>query len=138
MNCSRILHRYLLPLTLATLIGMGSQARAQGNPAAAKQGAASDANGEVVKLIKAGMPESVVVAKIRSTTGTFDASADALIHLKAAGATEAELKAMLAKSGCRGRRVGRDSCRQSRREPGAQIRSQRRSTSTSQCSKKRI
>jgi hypothetical protein len=98
MNCSRILHRYLLPLTLATLIGMGSQARAQGNPAAAKQGAASDANGEVVKLIKAGMPESVVVAKIRSTTGTFDASADALIHLKAAGATEAELKAMLAKN----------------------------------------
>jgi hypothetical protein len=97
MICSRIPHRYLLSLTLATLIGIGSSARAQGNPGAT-QAAASGANSEVLKLIKAGMPESVVVAKIRSAAGTFDTSTDALIHLKAAGATEAELKAMLAKS----------------------------------------
>ncbi len=99
MNCSRAVHhRYLLPLVLATLIGIGSQARAQGNPAAATSSEA-DANSEVLKLIKARMPESVVVAKIHSAAGTFDTSTDALIHLKAVGATEAELKAMLAKSG---------------------------------------
>jgi hypothetical protein len=99
MNCSRTLHqRYLLPLALVTLIGPGSAAWAQGNPAAAAPAAVADANSQVLKLIKAGMPESIVVAKIHSATGTFDTSSDALIHLKAAGATEAELKAVLAKS----------------------------------------
>jgi hypothetical protein len=54
------------------------------------------ANAEVLKLLRAGMPESVVVNKIRATTDKFDASADALVTLKQAGATEAELKAIMA------------------------------------------
>jgi hypothetical protein len=42
------------------------------------------------------MPESVVLDKIRAITDKFDTSIDALIVLKQAGATEAELKAIMA------------------------------------------
>jgi hypothetical protein len=54
------------------------------------------ANAEVLMLLRAGMPESVVVDKIRATTDKFDTAAAALVTLKQAGATEAELKAILA------------------------------------------
>jgi hypothetical protein len=54
------------------------------------------ANAEVLKLLRAAMPESVVLDKIRAITDKFDTSIDALITLKQAGATEAELKAILA------------------------------------------
>jgi hypothetical protein len=54
------------------------------------------ANTEVLKLLRAVMPESVVLDKIHAATAKFDTSADALIALKQAGATEAELKAILA------------------------------------------
>jgi len=46
--------------------------------------------------LRAGMPESVVLDKIHAITGKFDTSASALITLKQAGATEAELKAVMA------------------------------------------
>jgi len=54
------------------------------------------ANAEVLKLLRAGMSESVVLNKIRATTDKFDTSADALVALKQAGANDAELSAMLA------------------------------------------
>ena len=56
------------------------------------------ANAEVLKLLRAGMPESVVLNKIRATADKFDTSADALVALKQAGATEAELSAVLTQS----------------------------------------
>jgi hypothetical protein len=54
------------------------------------------ANAEVLKLLRAGMSESVVLNKIRATTDKFDTSADALVALKQAGANDAELNAVLA------------------------------------------
>jgi hypothetical protein len=54
------------------------------------------ANAAVLKLLQVGMPESVVLDKIRSITDKFDTSIDALVVLKQAGATEAELKAIMA------------------------------------------
>ncbi len=57
------------------------------------------ANTEVLKLLKAGMPESVVLSKIHAITEKFDTSADALVALKLAGASEAELTAILAPQG---------------------------------------
>ena len=54
------------------------------------------ANAAVLKLLQVGMPESVVLDKIHSTSDKFDTSVDALVALKLAGATEAELKAILA------------------------------------------
>jgi hypothetical protein len=54
------------------------------------------ANAAVLKLLQVGMPESVVLEKIRATTDRFDTSIDALVALKQAGATEGELKAVMA------------------------------------------
>jgi hypothetical protein len=54
------------------------------------------ANAEVLMLLRAGMPESVVLDKIHAITEKFDTSTSALITLKQAGATEAELKAVMA------------------------------------------
>jgi len=54
------------------------------------------ANAAVLKLLQVGMPESVVLDKIHAITDKFDTSIDALVTLKQAGATEAELKAILA------------------------------------------
>src|ERR1039458_5644553 len=52
------------------------------------------ANAEVLLLLRAGMPESVVLDKIHAITDKFDSSPSALITLKQAGATETELKAV--------------------------------------------
>jgi hypothetical protein len=54
------------------------------------------ANAAVLKLLQAGMPESVILNKIHTTTDKFDTSVEAMIALKQAGATEAELNAVLA------------------------------------------
>jgi hypothetical protein len=54
------------------------------------------ANAAVLKLLQVGMPESVVLDKIHAITDKFDTSIDALVTLKQAGASEAELKAILA------------------------------------------
>ncbi len=56
------------------------------------------ANAAVLKLLQVGMPESVILEKIRAITDKFDTSIDALVTLKQAGATEAELKAILAQN----------------------------------------
>lgn len=53
-------------------------------------------NVDVAKLLAAGLGESAVLATIRSNGGTFDTSADALIALKRAGATDAVIQAILA------------------------------------------
>ncbi|MHB1516631.1 MAG: DUF2846 domain-containing protein [Acidiferrobacteraceae bacterium] len=55
----------------------------------------ASANTDVLKMLKAGLPESVVLAKIHMEPGKFDTSADALIALKKAGASEAVLDAVL-------------------------------------------
>jgi hypothetical protein len=82
---------------LLSLVFLGSTAAPQRTTVvkakAASTGAA--ANVEVVKLLQAGMPETVVLEKIQTMSTKFDTSADALVALKRAGATEAELNAVL-------------------------------------------
>jgi hypothetical protein len=53
------------------------------------------ANAEVLSLLRAGMPESVVLNKIHAINDKFDTSTSALVALKQTGATEAELNAVL-------------------------------------------
>lgn len=55
-------------------------------------------NADVVKMIKSGMPESIVVEAIRSHSCNFETSADALIAVHNQGVTPAELSAMMAAS----------------------------------------
>lgn len=52
-------------------------------------------NADIIKLLEAGMPEEVVLQAIAKGQTRFDTSADALIALKAKGASPAILKAML-------------------------------------------
>lgn len=73
-------------LTFATNLVLRAQAPSPGNAA----------NADIVKLIQAGLPESVILNKIREGARRWDTSVDALITLKKAGATEAELAAMSA------------------------------------------
>jgi hypothetical protein len=53
-------------------------------------------NDEVVKMVKAGLPESLIIQKIRSSERKLDTSADALIKLKSAGVPDKVIEAMLA------------------------------------------
>jgi hypothetical protein len=59
-------------------------------------GVVATANAEILTLLQAQMPESVVLDKIHAATDKFDTSAASLVELKKAGASEAELKAVLA------------------------------------------
>jgi hypothetical protein len=56
-------------------------------------------NADVVKLLEAGMPEQVVLQAIASSQSKFDTSTDALIALKAKGATPNILTAMMRPAG---------------------------------------
>ena len=62
------------------------------------QSAAQDVltNDDVVKLVKGGLPESVIVQKIRASQRKFDTSADGLIKLKSAGVPDKVIEAMVA------------------------------------------
>lgn len=56
-------------------------------------------NADILKLLTAGLSEGAVVATIKANGGTFDTSADALIALKKAGATDGVLQAVLLGNG---------------------------------------
>lgn len=53
-------------------------------------------NDDVVKLVKGGLPESVIIQKIRASERKFDTSADGLIQLKGAGVPDKVIEAMVA------------------------------------------
>lgn len=52
-------------------------------------------NDGVIKMVKAGLSESVIVASIQSTPAQYDVSTDGLIKLKNAGVTSDEMKAII-------------------------------------------
>ncbi len=53
-------------------------------------------NDGVVQLVKAGLPESVIIGAIQSSPPSYDISAGALIKLNQAGVTPDEMKAIIA------------------------------------------
>jgi hypothetical protein len=55
-------------------------------------------NADVMKMVKAGLAESAVVATIQANPGKYDTSPDALIALHKAGVTKAEMDALMAAS----------------------------------------
>lgn len=55
-------------------------------------------NASVVKLIKAGLSDDLIVATINASPGKYDTSAIALIDLKKAGATDKVVAAMILKA----------------------------------------
>lgn len=52
-------------------------------------------NDGVVKMVKAGLPEAVIVQKIRSSEKKFDTSTDALVKLKSNGVPDRVIEAMM-------------------------------------------
>lgn len=56
-------------------------------------------NANVVAMVKAGLPKSVILNTIQNSTTRFDASANAMIALKKQGVTDELLSAMAAKGG---------------------------------------
>jgi len=54
-------------------------------------------NDDIVKLVKAKLPESVIIKKISNSSCAFDTDPDALIKLKQAGVSEAVIDAMVDK-----------------------------------------
>jgi tetratricopeptide (TPR) repeat protein len=61
-------------------------------PTASTQGLTND---DVIKLVQAKLPDSVILAKIKSSNSDFDTSPDALIKLKRAGVSDSLLQAIV-------------------------------------------
>src|SRR6266446_4335589 len=55
-------------------------------------------NEGIIKMVKSGMGEDIIVTVIERQPGTFSITADDLIRLKQAGATDKVLAAMLRKA----------------------------------------
>jgi hypothetical protein len=53
-------------------------------------------NDSVIQMVKAGLPESIVIAKIKGTATKFDLKTDSLVGLKKAGVSDKVLEAMVA------------------------------------------
>jgi hypothetical protein len=62
----------------------------------AQQTQAPLTNADVVKMVKGGLPESVVVSAIQKNPGNYDTSVDGLIALHKAGVTQSEMDAIMA------------------------------------------
>ncbi|HSR06459.1 MAG TPA: hypothetical protein VLM42_04865 [Bryobacteraceae bacterium] len=56
-------------------------------------------NADVIKMTKAGLPESTIITTIQTRKSKFDVSPDGLIALHRAGVTQAEMDAMMAATG---------------------------------------
>jgi hypothetical protein len=65
-------------------------------PARSAAGDAALQNQDVIKLVKAGLDDALIIAKISSSKCQFDTSTDALILLKQSGVSAAVLKAVVA------------------------------------------
>jgi hypothetical protein len=78
-------------VVLATLVFLGILVLAGG------RGIAQEVltNDSVVKMVKAGLPDTVIIQKIRASERKFDTSADALIKLKGAGVPDKVIEAMV-------------------------------------------
>jgi hypothetical protein len=59
-------------------------------------GAVTLGNQDVIKMVKAGLDDDLIIAKIGSSKCQFDTSTDALIQLKQSGVSAALLKAVIA------------------------------------------
>src|SRR6266511_861646 len=53
-------------------------------------------NDSVIQMVKAGLPEAIVIAKIKGTATKFDLKTDSLVSLKKAGVSDKVLEAMVA------------------------------------------
>lgn len=79
-------------LTMAVMYGLATSA------SMLAQSAKPLTNADVVKMVKGGLPESVVVSAIQSSPAKYDISPDALIALQKDGVTAKEMDAIIGES----------------------------------------
>src|SRR4029453_10812762 len=83
-------------------------------------------NQSVVELVKAGLSERVIIAKIRNSPTKFDTQTDALIALKKNGVPEKVIEAIMSPSAGRCRRAAGVECSGRERGDGGAARRGRR------------
>lgn len=59
----------------------------------------AQSNASIIKLVKAGLSDDLIISAIRSSPGSYNTSADGLISLKSAGASDKVVTAILVKNG---------------------------------------
>src|SRR5262245_47211375 len=82
----------ILAIGLAALLALGASRTDA-------QGPATLTNADVAEMVRSGLPDSVIVAKIRTAPARFDVGTEALVALKRAGASDRVLEAMVAAGG---------------------------------------
>jgi len=82
-----------MPLAIALLVGGSSLFGPGPLPGARAQEVLT--NDSVIGMVKAGLPEAVIVQKIRASQQKFDTSSAALIQLKRAGVPDKVIEAMV-------------------------------------------
>jgi len=82
--------------TLLTIVALAACSVAVCGISLAQQAPKPLTNDGVIKMVQAGLSESVIVAAIQSSLAHYDVSTDGLIKLKKAGLTANEMKAIIA------------------------------------------
>jgi hypothetical protein len=75
--------------------GSGQTWVLRAQPAQAASGAVVLQNQDIIKMVKAGLDDAIIMAKIAGSKCQFDTSTDALIQLKQSGVSAAVLKAVV-------------------------------------------
>jgi hypothetical protein len=101
MRIAQLVRGSLLLVIVGTVGAVTAGAWTQGTtakPATLKVAAAGLTNADVVKMLAAGLPESVVIQTIDAADPpTFDTTADGLIALKKAGVSDAVIQKLIAR-----------------------------------------
>jgi hypothetical protein len=95
------LQKGITPIVLACLIfGQGyPAANAQPTPQSAQQAAPPELNNDaVIKLVKAGLSDDLIVNTISTSAGSYDVSTSGMIALKTAGVSDRVVSAIVSKA----------------------------------------
>lgn len=99
MRCSEAIGRRIGLLTAAAVLwlaaGGAALAQVRGGNGKAGEGSEIITNEDIVKLVKAGFTDEIVLLQIKRSTCAFTMSTDELIRLKAAGVSDDIIKVML-------------------------------------------
>lgn len=86
--------RFFVPILIVVL---ASAVSAQTPPAATSGSINSDVltNADILKMVEAKLGDDIIIGKIKSSPGNFDTSIDAVLKLKAAGVSDAVIRAIV-------------------------------------------
>jgi hypothetical protein len=91
MSCK--LHFLLLPLAL--IFAFTPHISAQAPPTTASNASEVLTNADILRMVEAKLGDDIIIAKIKGSPSNFDTSIDAILKLKAAGASDAVIHAMV-------------------------------------------